>query len=51
MRVMVQCWDVLMCRHEQALANLQSQLDVHHMTAQDIQSQLILKDRHLAEAR
>lgn len=43
--------DVLMCRHEQVVANLQSQLDVHHMTAQDIQSQLILKDRQLTEAR
>ena len=51
MRIMVQCSNVLMCRHAQAIANLQSQLDVHHMTAQDIQSQLILKDRHLADAR
>lgn len=47
----MQCCNVWVCRHEQAIANLQSQLDVHHLTAQDIHSQLILKDRHLAEAR
>ncbi len=38
-------------RHQQALNELYSQLDVHQMTAQDIQSQLISKDQQLAEVR
>ena len=39
------------CRHEGAVKVLQGQLNVHQMTANEVQHQVVLKEQELAAAR